>query len=870
MSADSSLDCFKRIKSDELRAIEKQKERLASYKSSAEKEKETEVQQERTYNLDDAKQHLRALFSPLENKGFLEIRPIPVPPDCYWGEYKDIYSIAGIISAFEGRNIYVSINTIAIKPNSSIKNDHVWNRYWLPFDFDPKRETGIPSTAQELEQAQKCADWFISSMKLKPNQYLKTMSGNGVFLLVRINPLQNNETNNAKIDALYSFWKAKTEKVFPTISFDSSVKNPARIMKLAGTLSVKGKGKETEARPLRVCRLDHCPETFEPIDAKVLLATIPTGKTRDIVGVDLPESKPSPVLQTKPSQIASNRESGAFEGSPNRDFPALKDGQRIPKGGHCDCCGSSEGQCLTGRTPQGHDWGGCWRPDHWGKLRTEGSDYKVFRDSMGDQGTAVFWRDKAPMIVRKTRVEEITWGNQSKPIEKQVEEILSESKEPKGYAFEKLPEGFVRTCSKYFVQQFKMKNDGPAIQASLALCSLLKRNRIIVKGESGDHTRRVNPWFLLIGPSGCGKSSLWNQIEKMFREMSGLQFYATHQFTESGMIGSLIEDPNKMFLFRLDEWETLYSSKMLNEMTSRFLSWKAGDPTASNLAKNAVEQKGKYQKTVPPFQFQIAAQTTSEKFFNHATTDDCSGGFLGRFVAIYDDDTRLERFRELKSRDKFLEICERTGGMVNREDLISEGKALCDKFADEQCWTIPEECDGFILSTLEREIGNLANGDAIGGILQRLSEIVQDVAILIDISRNDSYLKRVIRFDSVQAACWFVIPEFRKWFSHLSANLEKSDWGKKISKVELWLEKYFDSKAEEKTLSSGQQIRAITLSRLRDFVRGFSGNDELLKVVLDISKGDHFQAIETKMGVNNKGWLIARTDQTSSPRQASV
>ncbi|HMF13204.1 MAG TPA: hypothetical protein VKE94_12895, partial [Gemmataceae bacterium] len=76
----------------------------------------------------------------------------------------------------------------------------VLRRCWLPFDFDPKRPAGVPSTDEEhkaaLKRARECRRWLREQAWPKP---IVADSGNGAHLLYPIE-LPNDEPSKSLVE----------------------------------------------------------------------------------------------------------------------------------------------------------------------------------------------------------------------------------------------------------------------------------------------------------------------------------------------------------------------------------------------------------------------------------------------------------------------------------------------------------------------------------------------------------------------------------------------------------------------------------------------------------------------------------------------
>lgn len=117
----------------------------------------------------------------------------------------------------------------------------------LAFDFDPVRETGTSSTAEELSAALDRADMFTEFMRGKGwPEPLVAMSGNGYHVQYRVN-FKNLPPIADVLGNLYRGLAVRMDT--PEVTFDTKVRNPSRIFRVYGTTARKGEA--TEERPHR-------------------------------------------------------------------------------------------------------------------------------------------------------------------------------------------------------------------------------------------------------------------------------------------------------------------------------------------------------------------------------------------------------------------------------------------------------------------------------------------------------------------------------------------------------------------------------------------------------------------------------------------
>lgn len=145
-------------------------------------------------------------------------------------------------------------NRIEKKPKSTTADKDVLLRRWLPFEFDPIRPAGIPSSDTEHAEAHKrardCRDWLTSNGWPAP---IYADSGNGAWLLYRLPDLPNTaeilDLLKRCADAISAYFDGGG------IAVDKTVYNAARIVRLFGTENIKGDGDAAQGRRHRPSRI---------------------------------------------------------------------------------------------------------------------------------------------------------------------------------------------------------------------------------------------------------------------------------------------------------------------------------------------------------------------------------------------------------------------------------------------------------------------------------------------------------------------------------------------------------------------------------------------------------------------------------------
>ena len=168
------------------------------------------------------------------------------------------------------RDISVRLNTFTWGASATGDAD-IARRRWLVADFDPDRAATVSATDEEKERA--CETMILAIEWLTARGFpepIKADSGNGYWLLYKVNIPADPETNDRELAKLFSrFLKTLNEKFSsPNVKIDQTVYNASRIMKLFGTTARKGK--DTTARPHRMSRLLHVPCIVETVSRELI------------------------------------------------------------------------------------------------------------------------------------------------------------------------------------------------------------------------------------------------------------------------------------------------------------------------------------------------------------------------------------------------------------------------------------------------------------------------------------------------------------------------------------------------------------------------------------------------------------------------
>lgn len=160
-----------------------------------------------------------------------------------------------ILGQMADGNSYTTLNrpkhTAHTVLNYALRDHHIAQIVRLPFDFDPVRPAGVPSTDAEMNLAIKRRDRFVTFMSgLGWPMPALGLSGNGAHALYRCS-LPNDDVTKQILKTLYiGLRDAFSDE---SVIFDATVRNPSRIWRLYGTMNRKGES--TPERPHRMAEV---------------------------------------------------------------------------------------------------------------------------------------------------------------------------------------------------------------------------------------------------------------------------------------------------------------------------------------------------------------------------------------------------------------------------------------------------------------------------------------------------------------------------------------------------------------------------------------------------------------------------------------
>lgn len=217
-------------------------------------------------NPDEIKRALSLIHNPGDT---FEIR-IPGPDNSTISKmFSDIGGALTLIQKEDKKNpkgIYVTLNPITKKADTSAHDEDILTRRWFLIDIDPKRPTNTSST----DEAHQAAIEKICRVKDFLSEYgwsdpVLCDSGNGAHLLYKID-LPNDESSKILLQSCLNVLKGLFSDSFSNV--DTSVFNASRISKIYGT--VARKGVDTLERPHRTAKIIHVPDNLEIVSINLL------------------------------------------------------------------------------------------------------------------------------------------------------------------------------------------------------------------------------------------------------------------------------------------------------------------------------------------------------------------------------------------------------------------------------------------------------------------------------------------------------------------------------------------------------------------------------------------------------------------------
>lgn len=223
-------------------------------------------------------------------------------PRVIYGYFDDPAKVPGALNALhlEGaKGIYITLNPVnpallarsqnkftEAKDGQTTADKDILSRRWLLVDADPKRPAGISASDEEKTHAHaKAQEVYVHLKEAGWPEPIVADSGNGYHLVYRVDMPADAETVKQCLAALdQTFSDEKT-------SVDTTVFNPARIVKLYGTRAEKGDDCPELARTHRLSKLLNVPKEVVAVPTELLEAMAANAK--DAAADAAPATTPS-------------------------------------------------------------------------------------------------------------------------------------------------------------------------------------------------------------------------------------------------------------------------------------------------------------------------------------------------------------------------------------------------------------------------------------------------------------------------------------------------------------------------------------------------------------------------------------------------
>ncbi len=163
---------------------------------------------------------------------------------------RSVDDVRAAVAAVPGANHYATLNRPhpGEYPRRALTDADIAVVTRLPFDFDPVRPKGTNASHAELRAAEAVKNRFVAYVcAMGFPAPVQAMSGNGYHAIFRCR-LDSTPELHELLTRIYRALAGHFST--PEVTFDTTVRNPSRILRLYGTRNVKGL--HTEDRPQRV------------------------------------------------------------------------------------------------------------------------------------------------------------------------------------------------------------------------------------------------------------------------------------------------------------------------------------------------------------------------------------------------------------------------------------------------------------------------------------------------------------------------------------------------------------------------------------------------------------------------------------------
>lgn len=213
--------------------------------------------------------------------------------------------LTGYLTLNRPRPDLVASNAMTDDP---LRDDDIATITRLPFDLDPVRPTGASSTDAELAAAMRVRVHLVNLLSAAgwPMPALG-MSGNGAHAVYRV-MVKNTAEWRTGVATLYYAIRSRLAEVCAAerVAFDVSVRNPARVWRIYGTVNAKGEA--TSDRPHRRAEITLPAGPWQAVPLRILERTITTW---------------SPVVQAEQRQTRQERREAVARIEGRGDYSTL-------------------------------------------------------------------------------------------------------------------------------------------------------------------------------------------------------------------------------------------------------------------------------------------------------------------------------------------------------------------------------------------------------------------------------------------------------------------------------------------------------------------------------------------------------------------
>lgn len=188
----------------------------------------------------------------------------------------------------DGVLITTNLNQRKRQAKGMTKNDMIEVINHLVFDFDPVRPKGVNASPSEVEAARKAADHCRDSLRsMGWKEPALAFTGSGFHLIYRFNFMAPHSADHHARGLMRDLYRWMDEHfATPEVSFDRTVKNPGRVVRLYGLPNQKCPS--LPDRPQRDTWIE-MPDVFEINDTDIILSTIATLMPSNVIAFPKPK-----------------------------------------------------------------------------------------------------------------------------------------------------------------------------------------------------------------------------------------------------------------------------------------------------------------------------------------------------------------------------------------------------------------------------------------------------------------------------------------------------------------------------------------------------------------------------------------------------